>query len=280
MARINLFALSFLFFICKGIICLKTQPGTEAEGMCPTSVDKLCRTVDQLSRTVDQLSRTIDQLRRNLTQQANAKVPECGPGDWVQVARLNMSDPDQNCPTPWVTTTNPSRSCAAANPPCASVYYDTLNTAYQRVCGKALGYATTSPDGFKRFRSSGINGAYLDGVSITYGQPRQHIWSLAAGHDNSVYSIYRCPCDNPNRRQAPLPPAFVGDNYFCDSDHVNAPVWDGEGCTTSCCSFHSPPWFVATLPSQTADQIEVRICHDQSAADERIHIAELLLYVQ
>ena len=61
----------------------------------------------------------------------------------------------------------------------------------------------------------------LEGVSITHGNPRQHIWSLAAGHGGIKY---RCPCDSPTRTFAALPPSFVGDNYFCDGDY-NGALW-------------------------------------------------------
>ena len=27
-----------------------------------------------------------------------------------------------------------------------------------------------------------------------------------------------CPCDNSDQSSAPLPPSFVGNNYFCDGD--------------------------------------------------------------
>ena len=58
-----------------------------------------------------------------------------------------------------------------------------------------------------------IDFPYLDGVSVTYGSPCQHIWNLAAGHVN------RCPCENADRNFAPLPPAFVGDNYLTTMEH-------------------------------------------------------------
>ena len=142
----------------------------------------------------------------------------------------------------------------------------------------ALGYATNSPDAFLN-QTVGIDGAYLDGVSITYGLPHQHIWSLGVGHSNQVYSIYRCPCDNSNRNEAPLPPSFVGNNYFCDSDYINGEVWDGA-CTSNCCTFNNPPWFAATLPAPTSDSIEARICHTQDAGDENIFLDSLYLFVQ
>ena len=57
--------------------------------------------------------------------------------------------------------------------------------------------------------------SYIDGVSLTHGQPRQHIWSFAAGLDE-VGSVpqFNCPCTNSGRA---IPPPFVGNNYFCDT---------------------------------------------------------------
>jgi len=148
---------------------------------------------------------------------------------------------------------------------------------YSRVCGRATGFAVSSPDAFHA-SSEGINDAYVDGISITNGSPRQHIWSFAAGHDQRLGSI-RCPCDTSNRNTAPLPPPFVGNNYFCDGE-VNGALWDAMDCTTACCTFNSPPWFSVTLPTPTSDNIEVRICYNQPLDDESIPIQLLELYVR
>ena len=41
-----------------------------------------------------------------------SKNPNCGPGPWVQVAYLNMSDPSQQCPSSWREyNTSGVRSC-------------------------------------------------------------------------------------------------------------------------------------------------------------------------
>ena len=125
-----------------------------------------------------------------------------------------------------------------------------------------------------------IDDAYLDGVSVTRGTPRQHIWSFGAGHNRFGAGPFRCPCDNPNDREfPPLPPSFVGDNYFCDGEY-NGALWDGMDCTTSCCTFNSPPWFSVTLPTPTSDDIEVRICSDEYTTNEPIRIRVLEFYVQ
>jgi hypothetical protein len=148
------------------------------------------------------------------------------------------------------------------------------------VCGQALGYSVKTPDGFyvvSQNRGS-IDGAYLDGMSVTHGSPRQHIWSFGAGHHD-----YRCPCDNVYYvdRNAPLPPSFVGNNYFCEGSR-NGAIWDGMDCTnvTACCTFNFPPWFSIALPTPTSDDIEVRLCQDENESNESIHVRLLELYVQ
>lgn len=211
-----------------------------------------------------------------------SEVPECGNGKWFQVANLSMSDPQQDCPTPWSVVNTPARSCVApAIAPCdSSVFYDTSRLNYQRICGRAIGYVFNSPDAFATSRADDINAAYLDGVSVTHGQPRQHIWSFAAGH-GAIANGFRCPCDNVDRGQAPLPPSFVGNNYFCDGEYNGAlSLWNGEDCTSSCCTFNSPPWFNTALPAPTTDDVEVRICHDSGITDERVFLNTLLLYIQ
>ena len=151
---------------------------------------------------------------------------------------------------------------------------------YSRVCGRIVGYAVDTVDAFANFYSlNSIDQAYFDGVVVSHGSPRQHIWTLGTGHPQNAHPP-RCPCDNPNRVVAPLPPAFVGDNYFCDSE-ANGALWDGQDCTTACCTFNSPPWFNVTLPAPSSDALEVRICNDHdSFLSEVVHIRSLELYVK
>ena len=224
-------------------------------------------------------SATLQAARENTTaviQQMFRDAP-CGELGWTPVVTLDLGDQSQFCPSPWVETNSPGRSCTATNN-CEGSNFSASGVTYSRVCGRAVGYAVDSPDAFANFNGASIDGPYLDGISVTYGQPRQHIWSFAAGHDQT-HGVIRCPCDNSDQNSAPLAPSFVGDNYFCDGES-NGALWDATGCTTSCCTFHSPPWFSVTLPAPTADDIEVRICADQPAGDEDIHLRLLELYVK
>ena len=221
-----------------------------------------------------QVSDTVKDLLENVTI-----LPECGEGVWYLVTSLDMNDQNQTCPSDWIEYSNPVRSCAshsALSINCEGGVLYQAPTSYSRVCGRVIGHGVGTPDAF--FVSiEDIDGSYVDGISVTYGSPRQHIWTFAAGHGPVGHGFYRCPCDNQDRLQAPLPPTFVGNNYYCDGDY-NGALWDGTGCTTECCRFNSPPWFSVTLSSPTSDSIEVRTCHDSS--NERVHVSFFEFYVQ
>ena len=82
-----------------------------------------------------------------------------------------------------------------------------------------------------------IDTAYLDGVSITHGSPRQHIWSYASSQTTQA-GITECPCSTDNT--VVNPGAFVGDNYYCEAGGGGGnPLWDGlqcQGIEAPCCN--------------------------------------------
>ena len=204
----------------------------------------------------------------------------CGPGEWRRVFHLNASRSDQSCPGQWNLYTSPVRGCGGVHSSCRSAFSNNTSNAYSKVCGRIIGEGVTSPDAFYRFISGQdtIEGNYLDGVSVTHGASgsRKHIWSFGAGHRG------RCPCDSSNRGGAPLPPAEVGDNYFCDRADELDRLWTRENCMNGnpCCSFNNPPYFSVQLPAATTDRIELRICIDQSQGDETVLVLFGELYVQ
>jgi len=209
---------------------------------------------------------------------------------WRRVAYLNMSDPTQRCPSAWMEITTPHRVCGTSSAGCAGVMYTTGSEQYDQVCGRIIGFQSGSPDAFYT-SSSSIDTYYVDGVSVTRGSPRQHIWTFAAGVDEqTTYTSATCPCVNGSTNQNQIP-SFVGQNYFCESGlthwdgtHVlfpdGDPLWDGQGCgsNSTCCTFNSPPWFNVRLPSSTTDYIEVRIC--SNIVDDESPIQLLELYVK
>ena len=140
----------------------------------------------------------------------------------------------------------------------------------------------------------GIEENYVDGVSLTHGSPRNHIWTFAAGLDEAgTCPQHNCLCTNNDSRDMATPsPDFVGDDYFCATASSGAfvngffygddPLWDGVGCgpLNSCCSLNNPPWFYKQLPQPTTDDIEMRVCRDQVVSDESVTIDMIEIYIQ
>jgi len=227
----------------------------------------------------------------------------CGcTGGWRRVVFLNMTNTSHVCPTGLNLTTHSRRTCGRAHSghhSCSSTTFSVGGSQYSRVCGRALAYRFGWNYGFygyHGYQQQGINGQYVDGLSLTHGAPgsRQHIWTFASGlftgGRSSIYPKYRCPCDNGNTS---LPPQFVGNDYFCESTqpesdwgtHIfypNATLWDGQVCEGggTCCKFNNPPWFTKNLGNHTTDRIELRLCLHDDASDSDIALEQLELYVQ
>ena len=216
-------------------------------------------------------------------------------GIWKRIASLNTTAGD-DCPSPWVkSSVNNVSFCipASVDPGCYSVNYSTNGLSYQRVCGRASAYQRASPDGFQRDDIT-INDIYVDGISITHGDHRQHIWTYAIGvvESGNVSSCCGCPC---TADPGPQPPDFVGSNYYCESG-VDSPFWDFEhylsdvlwdeaecfdNNTMTCCSnTANVPWFYRDLNVTTQDDIEVRSCMNEPFHNEAVLITNIELYVQ
>lgn len=56
------------------------------------------------------------------------------------------------------------------------------------------GYQFSSTDGSNsfHFKVKNINGPYIDGVSITYGSPRKHVWTYISSLSETLRPD--CPC--------------------------------------------------------------------------------------
>ena len=226
-------------------------------------------------------------------------APQCGEGLWYQVAYLNMNDSTQVCPSNWIEIGTPVRTCGrpiSVRGSCPGVQYSVNSLQYSKVCGRVIGYQYGSSDAFyPGLSSTSPDDIYVDGVSLTHGMPRKHIWTLAVGGtdrslgDNDV----NCPCFNPAASSNRLPPAFVGNDYFCESGNhgwrlagreiffEDDPVWDGQQCEGECCSTgNSAPWFRVNLPEATSDDIEIRICGNEGTYSDDSPVQMFEIYIQ
>ena len=199
----------------------------------------------------------------------------CGSGGgWTRLAYLNMFDATQNCPFGFrLYRSGGVRACGkpVLGPGCVSVQFPSNGISYSQICGRVTGYQYGSPDGIDG--PNDINANYLDGVSITRGSPRQHVWSLLTGNVQGS-----CQCLG---SISPSVRPFIGTNYFCESGnpsgntsstlYTSDPLWDGQGCGGSegpCCNVTGIPWFHRDYGSTTTtDYIELRVCADARGDD-------------
>ncbi|XP_019851042.1 PREDICTED: uncharacterized protein LOC109581405 isoform X2 [Amphimedon queenslandica] len=245
----------------------------------------------------------------------------CGSGGgWTRLAYLDMTDSTQNCPPGFrLYQSGGVRACGRATSSggrlsgsCTSVQFPSNGISYSQVCGRVVGYQYALPDAVYPGDYSGetygsvirptyndINSYYVDGVSITRGSPRQHVWTLMAGpSDNfihvSVDGRYHCPCSQGSPQNSTLQ-SFIGNDYFCESGNPSTdgsvqyilyssdPLWDGKGCGSLegvCCAAPGLPWFNKMLNTTTTDYLELRVCADQGTQDEDVPVSYYELYVK
>ena len=227
----------------------------------------------------------------------------CGSPEWSRVAYLNMSDPNQQCPSNWTLTTTPVRGCGRTSTgyhTCDSVFYPVNGRTYSSVCGRVNAYQFFIGAAFLT-QTNNIERDYVSGVSITHGLlgSRQHIWTFAAalGYNCTNNTNQLCPCSNVNLNWPYQVPSFIGNAYFCESGHHAAgggcyqggltyfpddPLWDGQNCAPSstCCELNNPPWFCKTLRQPTSDDLEIRQCHLNTVTHEDTLISLIDIYVK
>ena len=264
-----------------------------------------CNTTEdqETQNTTDPMGNMTEPMGMNetLTEQVGNSTA-CGGVGWRRAVYLDMTDPNTNCPSGWQFTGYSKRTCgrvSTGSNSCDSVFFPVIGGPYTQVCGRIRAYQNAIPDAFNSYNFDGqttIDSAFVSGVAVMHGSPRQHIWTFANGvwenrmsSDNSM-----CPCDVPDYHLRYSIPPFVGEDYFCESGflwgsgvsqfsfHADDVLWDGEDCHSSsnCCSFRNPPYFTKTLGHTTTDDLELRLCLNNAADDEDNIAVELVeLYV-
>ena len=191
-------------------------------------------------------------------------------GGWMRVANLDYTKSGQQCPHGFIKSGLGLLYCKRDNSSrgCSKVEFRMYTFNYSRICGRVIGKRFKSLDAFT---GGNISTNYVDGVSLTHGTPKQHIWTFAAASKEN-----QCPCNQTTGQQR-RPPAIVGNDYFCDTRNL----WNGVcSGSSACCSFNSPPWFHKQLPQPTTNDIEMRICRNEERDNEDVLIQIVEIYVQ
>ena len=253
-------------------------------------VEKLNRTVEQEVKLREDAQNTVMAELRAMNETLNMlklHFPgyKCGIfGNWRRIAYFNTTQ-GGSCPAGLRTVTNTTTNqtaCGRTNTSggCVSVPI-TVQVSYIQVCGIVKGYQYRAPDAFGPvyWGHNTIDTFYVDGVSITHGSPRRHLWTYATGL-SELYGgeQYRCPCDRSNPNDRNDVPSYVGENFYCESGFSGIrfqsrvawedPLWDGQNCVApgnKCCERYG--WFHRDVSSST-DDIELRICADEGISSE------------
>ena len=215
----------------------------------------------------------------------------CGSKGWTRVAHVDMSN-NKSCPGDLTFISSPIYTCGGpTSVGCASANFSTHGMSYSQVCGRLRGYQVGTPNAFGPYPNQASNGIVMDGVLISHGKTKEHIWAYANANEKVAGDTlnYICPCTDP-RYNGVVPP-FIGNDYYCDSavesgsvigKFYTTPLWTGEGCTPPnfCCAHSGMPWFCKSLPVPTTDYIEIRNCHDMPASNEDTVLDLIELYVR
>ena len=222
--------------------------------------------------------------------------PSCGEGVWMRIGFFDMTQAFSECPSPLqMFLQNNKKYCRRQYPGCTSVYFDSLSQQYTEVCGMVEGYQYGHMDAFSTSLTS-INSAHLDGISITHGSPRQHIWSYAVGEVaySSLFSPRSdvCPCTRYGTTATV--PSFIGSDYYCSTGATSGtvttsnvfptPLWrnSGPACSfgSTCCENLDQPWFKKKLTQPANEDVEMRWCGSESPSNEATATTRVELYVR
>ena len=211
-------------------------------------------------------------------------------GGWMRVADISVSANSDSCPGELYQIGSSNHyGCKIETPNSASssLFFSTHNTRYSHICGEVTAYQMGSLKAFNRLSAVdtsdelSIDMSYVNGISITHGCPRKHIWTFAAAHTGQGQSS--CPCNDGHQ-----PPSFVGNDYTCDlgcnprnidnTDYYH--LWEGSSCDfyPPCCSNSRVPFF-KLLSQPTTDYIELRVMHEVNM-NEDILIDNINILVQ
>ena len=302
-ATSNAGAINDILLLVEDLIMLHNDSSSSSFSPIPTSCQEI-RNKQPNSPSGVYLLKTAT----NGTKYVYCNMEElCGSGGgWTRLAYLDMSDATVNCPSGFRLHQSGVRACGRATSSggsCVSVQFPSNGISYSQVCGRVVGYQFASPDATVSGAShNDINSYYVDGVSITRGSPRQHVWTLMAGLLEASYHLrsndgrhYNCPCSQGSIQNSTLQ-SFIGNDYFCESGnpatdgtfqsilYTSDPLWDGERCGIlegNCCTSRpSLPWFNKLLNTATTDYLELRVCGDESTSNEDVPVSFYELYVK
>ena len=229
-----------------------------------------------------------------------------GEGGWTRIASVDLTAGDA-CPPGLFTSVRDGKELCDRDQSisiwtgrgidglCSETTFSTHGISYTKVCGRTRGYqyhGRGTIDGiYDNFVSvDDLNSHYVDGVSITRSDPREHIWTFGNGKYQTSTDKYGCPCNSDTSSTST--PSYVGDDYYCESGtsvnrqytlFIDDPLWDGEDCVDNeapCCTNPNMPYFVRDLGASSTEDIDYRICTSEHESDEAVGIDQIEIFIK
>ena len=213
----------------------------------------------------------------------------CGGGVWMRIGEIDMNRQLSDCPGALQRVDiNNRRYCYRRRSPCSTVSFDSFGKHYTEVCSYVRAYQIGSTDAFSNKNPS--IGFYGEGISVTHGSSKNHIWSYIIADEYSSSPRHDgCPCSNGGSTTSP--PSQVGNNYYCDSGApgpqsgslYTTPLWSRSGLCRSngnCCNNPDQPWFKASTSNRTTDNVDLNWCANAGPGGEEAATTEVLLYIR
>jgi len=274
--------LQLLVVLSSGLLCLSQQHEDEVYTTCKEILAKFPDTPSGDYVLAGSTEKVYCDMENN----------RCGSQGWTRVAYVNMSSETSSCPESYHLYQSPIRSCGGKPNQCIKATFSTHGITYSQVCGRIIGYQVGHTNGFGPYRSKVQLTDALDGVLISHGEKKEHIWAFVTGFQRKptkgTKHTYICPCAS-YLFNGIIPP-FLGNDYYCDSGvdseptegkFYTNPLWIGERCEPPnfCCSLDSQPWFCKTLADPTSDEIDVYNCNNESSGeDTAVQLIELYVH--
>ena len=110
-------------------------------------------------------------------------------GGWMRVTSLDMKEASAKCPSSLCLNTTTPCTCRRCYAPgiinfAAETYQ--VGVSYSNVCGRLIAYQIGTPNAYSSVHTLGV-----DGVSLTYGNPEENIWTFIAANSDLVAKVLR-----------------------------------------------------------------------------------------
>ncbi|MBA3453244.1 MAG: hypothetical protein H0T42_09150 [Deltaproteobacteria bacterium] len=210
-------------------------------------------------------------------------------GGWTNALDFDgVRDP---CPAPWEADPTSFGLCIVPGTVLgvAGVVIPSPLASYREAMATATGFQRGSTDAFEPPLAT-LDNAYVDGLSITSGSPRQHVATFAAGHG----AIDACPtptgCNCPCDGGEPAPAFVPSGSFRCEPGSLVTltpgmlsrpdPLFDGAEVTAACAAEARSEPIRTTLPAPTSANLEARLMRDEPAQGEGIALYRCAVWVR